>query len=118
MCAPVCVCTYVCMDVHTRLHVCACARSPVLCDGSHRVCYPVCQQGAVWAWVPLNIPGAPGEKNQRWIRPTFPESGEDEPDPRACHGGDVLTRGLGCAAYQTCEPGRPWAVSEPQFLRL
>lgn len=125
-CVLLCVCAHAwvythvhaCTRVYMCVHVCACACSPVLCGRSHRVRDPVCQQGAAWAWFPPNITGAPGEEKQRWIRPASPESGEDERDPRACCGGDVLTRGLGCAAYQTCKPGRPWAVSEPQFPRL
>lgn len=92
---PVCVCMHTCMHTHAHVcaciqctrvcmcscmthvcaHTCACARSPVLCDRSRRVCNPACQQGAAWAWVLPNIPGAPGEEKQRWIRPAFLESG-------------------------------------------
>lgn len=31
---------------------------------------------------------------------------------------DGLTRGLGCAAYQTCNPGRPWAVGASASLSV
>lgn len=109
-------CTHVCMcSCLTRV----CARSPVLCDRSRRVCDPACQQGAAWAWVPPNIPGAPGEEKQRWIRPAFPESGSKSLP--GAHQGAGLCRlpdvqpwaplGSRSLSFSVCRVGSSWLLA-------